>query len=403
MKVRREPPLHLTYCLNIHPGETWAENLRAVREHAVRVRDAVAPGRAFGLGLRLSRVAAEELAQPARLREFRELLAAEDLYVFTINGFPYGPFHGRAVKQDVYRPDWRSPERRDYTLRLLEVLAGLLPEGVCGSISTVPGGYREHAGAPGDTEAMARMLAQVAVGANAVRERTGRDICIALEPEPDCLIETTGEARRFVTETLAAHGGPVVADATGLPADAAGELLARHVGVCLDTAHAAVRFEDPADALTSLTDAGVRVAKVQLSAALRADATDEAMAALAVFSEPVYLHQVSARRADGRIETFPDLGEALDAAAGRDYDELRVHFHVPLFFTRTGGLGSTADLLGEAFWRTVTDTSPPPTEQMEIETYTFDVLPEPLRCDDVAESIRGEYEWVLEKLAGMVD
>ena len=45
------------------------------------------------------------------------------LYVFTINGFPYGPFHGQPVKAAVYRPDWREAERGRYTADLAE-LAG---------------------------------------------------------------------------------------------------------------------------------------------------------------------------------------------------------------------------------------------------------------------------------------
>ena len=113
MLVRRSPPLHLTYCLNIHAGQTWAENLAAIRQHALRVRDAVPHRGAFGLGLRLSAAAAEELAAPTALADFRTLMADEGLYAFTINGFPYGRFHGTAVKADVYRPDWRTAERRD--------------------------------------------------------------------------------------------------------------------------------------------------------------------------------------------------------------------------------------------------------------------------------------------------
>jgi len=399
MKLHDDPPVHLTYCLNIHPGERWDENVAAIRDHALRVRNAVAPDRAFGLGLRLGREAAEELSRPARLEQFRDFLRTNGLYVFTINGFPYGRFHGMAVKADVYRPDWRSDERRDYTLRLIDILAALLPDGVTGSISTVPGAYKPWIRAEQDVEAMARRLAETAARAAEVLDRTGRDICIALEPEPDCYVETTDQAVEFLTGALPAVGAPIVAERLGISADAAAGALARHVGVCFDTAHAAVQFESPPDSLRRLASAGVRVGKVQLSAALRLTAGEEALRRLEDFADEVYLHQVRLRRPDGPIEAHADLPEALAAArAAAAETELRVHFHVPLFFEGAGGLHSTADLLDNEFWSVLLGwpgQAARAVEHLEIETYTFDVLPDEIRPADVADSIAREYEWVL--------
>jgi sugar phosphate isomerase/epimerase len=401
MRISSQPPLHLTYCLNIHPGETWAENFAAIRTHAMRVRDAVARQEAFGLGLRLSGRAANELADPARLAEFRDFLAANALYVFTINGFPYGRFHGTAVKEDVYRPDWRTPERRDYTMRLIDILAALLPEGVGGSVSTVPGAYGPWIRDERDVRRMSRMMAEVAAHAAAVRDRTGHDVCVALEPEPDCFLEKTDQAIEFLTETLPRDAVAVLAERRGVSAAQAAAILARHVGVCLDTAHAAVQFEDPAEAIRKLTSRGVRVGKVQLSAALRLRPTSDSLERLRRFADPVYLHQVRATRGGQGLLGFRDLPEALAAVSPRlaDSPEARVHFHVPLFFTQGGGLESTAPLLDEAFWRLLTDPAEHPTEQLEIETYTFEVLPDELRADDVAQSIQREYQWVLARAA----
>jgi len=402
MILSSSPPLHLTYCLNVHPGETWGENLAAIRRHAMRVRRAVAPGRTFGLGLRLSSEAAVELSDPPTLAELRGFLADNDLYVFTINGFPYGRFHGAGVKEDVYRPDWRTPERRDYTVRLVDILAALLPEGVPGSVSTVPGSYKPWIRTPDDVERMCRGLAEAAAHAASVRDETGRDICIALEPEPDCFIENTDEAVAFFTETLPA-AAPALAEHLGAPPDRLAAMLGRHLGVCLDTAHAAVQFEDPAESLRRMTSAGVRVGKVQLSAALRLRPTRAALRRLNGFADAVYLHQVRARRPDGATDGFADLPGAIASVrpAGAADAELRVHFHVPLFFTEAGGLASTGPLLGEAFWRLLSAPAEGrrgPTPHLEIETYTFDVLPEDLRAADVTESIRKEFEWVLARL-----
>jgi sugar phosphate isomerase/epimerase len=408
---------HLTYCLNVHPARTWLENLRAIRDYALRVRDAVGSGGPFGLGLRLSAAAAEELDRPRALADFRRFLDDEGLYVFTINGFPYGRFHGGAVKANVYRPDWRTEARRDYTNRLAAILAELLPEGVIGSISTVPLAYRGSGGpngaggradrppppageAPEPKEAGEEerpafpMLAEAVGRLDEIRRRTRREIVLALEPEPDCQVEDTDGAIRFLR---GAAGGPAashLARTAGLSAGEAREVMARHLGVCLDTAHAAVRFEDPGRSLRRLAAAGVRVAKVQLSSALDFAATPEALDAARAFGEEVYLHQTSVRGPAGHVRHYPDLPEALadPAAAGADR-RWRVHYHVPLYWRGTGPLRSTAALLEGEFLPSL----PEFTSHAEIETYTFTVLPEPLRPTDLAAGIAGEYEWVLDR------
>ena len=398
MKIQSDPPLHLTYCLNVHPGESWEENLSAIRRYALAVRDRIAPHRPFGLGLRLSHRAAATLQREENLAAFAELLAREDLYVFTINGFPYGTFHGQPVKQEVYRPDWRTDQRRDYTLALAGILARLLPAGMTGSISTVPVAYGPSIAGEEHLRKAAARLAETAAGLADIRRRIGKDISLGLEPEPDCLIESTDDALR-VLPVLTELGTRHLVDEHGIGADEAREAWDRHIGVCLDTAHAAVQFEDPREALGKLRHAGIRVAKIQLSAALALEPTPSALRRLAAFAEPVYLHQVKARRDDGGLDSFPDLPAALAAARDRPerWDRWRVHFHVPLFFAGDGELTSTAaELLGdfaEALRRGAG-------EHLEIETYTFTVLPRQMQVADLAEGICREYQWVLRELLG---
>lgn len=403
MLLQAKPPLHLTYCLNIHPGQRWTENFQAIRGHACRVRDQLAGGKPFGLGLRLSAQAAEELSHPARLAEFRQFLAAQNLYVFTINGFPFGQFHGTAVKEDVYRPDWQDDRRRQYTIQLADILAELLPEAVEGSISTVPCSYKAWITQPAQVAAMANMLADVAAHLAEIRQKKGRDICLALEPEPDCYLETTAEVIDFFNGPLMEHGVSHLL-AGGMHSrgrlchtkDAAEECLRRHLGVCLDTAHAAVEFEDPAECLRQYHQAGIRIGKVQLSAALSLPAAPEALARLGEFGDAVYLHQVKARTANQTLLSFPDLPPALtdERLLQSPGGQLRVHFHVPLFCDPHRQLESTARLLGADFWQLLRSGL---TSHAEIETYTFGVLPKQLQTADVAESIVREYRWVLEK------
>lgn len=395
MLVQNQPAVHLTYCLNIHPGETWDENFQAIRTHALKVRDRVAKGKPFGLGLRLSAAAAADLREPGRLGRFRDFLQAENLYVFTINGFPYGRFHGAPVKENVYRPDWQDARRSDYSMVLADILAVLLPEGVAGSISTVPCSYKQWIHSPRQVEAMVDNLAEVAAHLARIRQRSGRDICLALEPEPDCWIETTAEAVAFFAGPLVDHGRKHL-KAAGLSPGAAEECLRRHLGVCLDTAHAAVEFEDPAYSLRQLQQAGVRIGKVQLSAALQLEPSEAALRRLAEFRDEVYLHQVKAKRPDGVLCSYRDLPEALAAAPrASPQTQFRVHFHVPLFCDRIQPLASTSTWLTSHFWSLLGNGV---TSHAEIETYTFGVLPADLQTTNVTDSIVREYQWVLAHL-----
>jgi len=355
---------HLTYCLNIHPGETWEENLAAIRTRAGEVKRRVSPEAPFGLGLRLSARAAVELK--ARVESFRDYLAGAGMYVFTINGFPYGRFHGTRVKEQVYLPDWSAPERLAYTEDLASVLAELLPDGVSGSISTVPVAY----GKTLTEDAVENILAGGRSLARLEAE-TGKRVSLAFEPEPDCLVETTGEAIRFWEELRSR------ADAEQLG----------HLGICVDTCHAAVEFEDPADSMRRLASAGIPVPKIQISSALVVPRVADAAGLLAPFTDEVYLHQTRVKSDDG-FERFPDLRDALRAAPEGEW---RVHFHVPLHFTGGGGLESTASFLDEAFFAEALV----PGRHIEIETYSFDVLPGPR--GDVVDSIASEFAWLFER------
>jgi sugar phosphate isomerase/epimerase len=390
------PPLHLTYCTNIHPGETWDEVFANVSTHVLAVKARVAPHRPFGVGLRLSAAAARRLAEPAVMDAFRAFLRQHDLYVFTINGFPYGAFHGTAVKENVYRPDWQEDARVEYSNQLADVLAQLIPADLDGSVSTVPGCFVERGG----DEATARMAGNLRRHAQhlwALRERTGKTITLALEPEPHCVMETTADAVAFFGRHLFSRESiAAFATATRLSAPAAEEVLRRHLGVCLDACHAAVEFEEPAAALAALATAGIGLFKLQVSAGLRVLRPDlDALAALAPFAEGVYLHQVVARTG-AALRRHVDLPQALaEARPGRLGDEWRIHFHVPLFQERLGPFLNTRPFLA-ALLPIVARTRP--TRQLEVETYTWDVLPPEHRQLPVDEAIARELAFTLAHL-----
>ena len=290
----------------------------------------------------------------------------------------YGRFHGTRVKELVYAPDWRTPARRDYTNTLADILAEWLPAGVDGSISTVPCSFKTWVRDGADEALMAEMLISCAEHFDAIRQRTGKEIHLGLEPEPACYLETTAETIQFFERLLSRARSNKEA------------LIRRHVGVCFDTCHAALQFEDLSESLARYGAAGIRISKVQLSTALRAPSNEASWRALARFCEPVYLHQVKARRSDGSLLEWMDLPEALRDLPKCDAEEIRVHFHVPLFFDGDGTLNSTG--IPKEFYARLRASG---VTHWEIETYTFDVLPPEWRAAGVAESIAREYQMVL--------
>lgn len=382
MRLASNPDVHLTYCLNIHPGESWTDNFAAVRDKADAVRARVSGGRPFGLGLRLSAKAAGELAVPETLSAFKAFLAERNMYVFTINGFPYGAFSGTRVKTEVYRPDWRDPKRVEYTNLLADILAALLPEGVPGSISTVPGSYKNWIRGSADVSAMTANIGATADHLAGVLREKGADIRLALEPEPDCYLETTAETTAFFTGPLAA-----VANAAA---------VRDRVGVCFDTCHLAVQFEFLAESAARMRSAGIVIAKVQASNALRVPDPMRAKAELQPYCDEVYLHQTKSRSEHGGILSYADLTDALQSSDNFEGAEWRIHFHVPLFFESLGRLASTGSSLDERFFSLLREGVTP---HVEIETYTYDVLPPELRSKDVVDHLEAEYNWMLSRLA----
>jgi sugar phosphate isomerase/epimerase len=392
---------HLGYCTNIHPGESWGE-VRASLEHWLpRVKALASPDAPLGVGLRLSAAAADALASPDALAAFAGFLRRHDLYVFTLNGFPYGAFHGTRVKERVYRPDWRDEARLAYTDRLADLLAALLPAGglAFGSVSTVPGAFRPDAGSAQARARIADALIRHAAHLHALARSTGHEIALALEPEPCCMLETVAETVAFFAEHLhSAAAAARLAALSGIgPGDAA-DALRRHLGVCLDLCHAAVEFEEPADCLDALEHAGIRIAKIQVTAGLRlAPVTAIALDALRRFDDGVYLHQVVERCADGRLVRHLDIGAACDSGGWRDdAREWRVHLHVPVFVEALEGFRSTQAFVREAL-RLHRQRARSP--HLEVETYTFGVLPPSVRDIPLDQAIARELGWVRQELA----
>lgn len=389
---------HLTYCTNIHPGEEWPEVRENLERYLPAIKKRVSPGQPFGVGLRLSAAAGRGLAAAETLSEFQDFLSRRGLYVFTLNGFPYGAFHRQRVKEAVYLPDWRDGRRVEYTDGLAELLARLLPDDPTleGSVSTVPGAFKAHVRQREDLTIIADNLIRHVATLVRLHRETGRHIALAVEPEPSCILETVAETVDFFEDRLFCRAAAArLADLAGLDATAAEVALREHIGVCLDTCHAAVEYEDPITAVRRLKSAGIRVAKLQLSAGLRvAQVTRGAIEALRAFAEDVYLHQ-TIERSGGGIRRYSDLPEALADGVDSGEREWRIHFHVPIWSENLDIFASTQPFLSDIL---ALHRDEPISRHLEVETYTWNVLPARLRGASVETDIAGELEWVLDRL-----
>ena len=391
--------VHLTYCTNIHAGQSWQDIRASLDEYVPAIKSTVAQSQPMGIGLRLSGEAAAAARQPEALASFRDQLSVLGAYVFTINAFPFGPFHGVRVKEDVYLPDWRDRERVAFTANSAAVLAGILPDGIEGSISTVPGAFKPNGRSSEAVAAMARNLMMAVADLVDLKRRTGKHIALALEPEPCCFLETTDESIAFFEgallkpETLDMLGG-----ITGVGRSEAEILLRRHLGICYDVCHGSVEYEDTVAALDRLLAAGIAIPKIQLSAAMRIPAMTKGLInAVMRYDDGVYLHQ-SIVRSGENLSRHVDLPDAVTAfGEGQADGEWRIHCHVPVFLADLGEISSTrSDLVATlAALRQRTRSS-----HLEVETYTWDVLPDNVRTGSKSADIAREIAFCRQELVG---
>jgi hypothetical protein len=383
--VQLKHNLHLAYCTNIHRGRDWPETFDTLKKYALAVRDRVSSGKPYAIGLRLSNEAALQLNTPATLTEFQRWLEKENCYVFTINGFPYGTFHGGRVKELAYVPDWTTPERVAYTNLLFDLIAKIAPPGVAGSVSTVPGSFKPLITTQEQPAEMRRNIWRSVEHIAAVSAATGKDLHLGLEPEPLCYLETSAETAEFFDQMQRDRPGD--------------DRLKRFLGVNYDCCHLAVEHEEPEAAIRRLTSAGIRISKLHFSSAMKVTPTAETREALRAFVDPVYFHQVIARNANGSLVRYLDLDEALQSpgtAKVEREEEWRIHFHIPLHCDSSPVFRTTSDhLLGVM---DILSKDPKLCSHIEMETYTWEVLPPELKNRSVVDQLMSEYEWTLREM-----
>ncbi len=396
---------HLSYCTNIHAGESWDDHFRALQQNFPAIKEAISPEAPMGIGLRLSNQASLEILEANKLDEFKNWLYQTGSYVFTMNGFPYGGFHHTRVKDQVHAPDWTTTERVDYTKRLFTILAQLLPDEIDGGISTSPLSYRYwHKDADTLNQAIVRAttnLLEVVQLLISIRNQTGKILHLDIEPEPDGLLETGNEFITWFEQYLLPVGIPIISNTFQIDAAAAEQLIKEHCNLCYDICHFAIGFEDHATVMEKLDAKGLKIGKFQISAALKSSLIGNSekrtaiQSAFALYNEPVYLHQVVARLENGRLLRYPDLSEALQDFEHNGVQEWRAHFHVPVFEANFGLLESSrTDIETVLALHQVKHR----THHLEVETYTWEVLAPEVKLP-IGQSIIRELQWVLDQLS----
>jgi hypothetical protein len=385
---------HLTYSTLVHPGDTWDDMWTSLTTYVPKVQKRVCPTAPFGVSLRLSNASATTLVNNKAERDkLKNFLADNNMYLYTVNAFPYGPFKNTIVKEQVYEPDWRSEERTQYTINVAEILADVVPETIQPSIQSAPLGFKPNVTGPNVVASYTEHVMRVAAKLIDIEKRTGRTVTLALEPEPFCFLETTDETVDYFTNHLyTGKSAEMLAKFAQIPiADAIGAQR-RFIGTVFDICHQAVVYEDIAASLQKLVDAGIPIFKLQEAAAMRVpNVTQKIVDTLRRYAKTIYLTQTVEKK-DGKLNRFLNLEDAFVAwEKNPGPREWRTHFHVPVFLDDLGEFGTTRFAIEEAL---KFHKAKPLSRQLEIETYTWDVLPEHLKTGDIVDYVCRELEWV---------
>ncbi len=407
-----ERTVRLAYCLNLHSATDVGELVAGLETITLPLRERLGSPRAFGVGPYLPAQLARGLDSGSGRRELERLarfLADHALEAFTYNAFPYESFHEGGLKERVFTPTWREPERLDFTLAVARTAAKLaretksVPAGGHLSISTHTGLFGAHVRAESDLDECCIQLARAVDELARIEEETGVRIVLAPEPEPRANAQSAEELLRFV-ERARKLGVELLVEERHRDGARALPVMTRHLGHCLDACHAAVEGETAP--LRDLTRAGVVLGKLQYSNALvvESPATNRAgVDALLALDEPRYLHQVTGHGARTlRATDLPELaaalgGDARDAWLG--CERWVCHFHVPVDLESAGeGLTTTRTYADALLQGVLAEPARWTTRDLhvEIETYTWDVLSGRVRGGGgLVDGLEREYRHVL--------
>jgi hypothetical protein len=385
---------HLTYSTLVHQTDNWEQLWKSVNTYLPAVKARVAPNQKFGVCLRTSAPSVELLStEPSKVADLKKFFADNDLYLYTANAFVYGVFKKQIIKEDVYEPDWATPERREYTKKVATLLAELAPDGINPSIQSAPLGFKPKVTGEDVVDTYTSNVIDVVAHLVELKKKTGKTVTLGLEPEPRCYLETTDETIAYFKNHLFSDAtAQRLAKATGLHEADAAQAMRDYTGVVFDIGHQAVGYEDIPVSLQKLVDNGVQIVKLQEAASMYIpDVSQTIVDALQPFAKTIYLSQTCQKK-DGKMTWFLNLEDAFaDWYKNPGPREWRTHFHVPVFLNDLGAFGTTRFALEQAL---AFHKKTPLSAHLEIETYTWDVLPERLKTGDIVEYVTREIDWV---------
>ncbi len=371
-------PFQLCACSNAFPCEGIDAQVELFKKRLPSLRNMV-PGamdKPFAAGLWLDSQSVSYLVKTKKSGEFCDFVKSLGFYAFTANAFPFGRFHDGPVKESVYRPDWSETDRLEYTCAVADILARLLPEGVEGSVSTLPCGYKGMFKSKDLPAARLNLL----LAANHLKRlwmNTGKRMTLAIEMEPDCVWESPEEFCDFYDSALR------------------GDDASDFIGVCYDTCHQELLDSSPGKGMETFLNRKVKIAKFQLSSAISAPDAASKKTLEAHFMDTVYLHQTRAFPGGGSMLKWPGLPDAL--RSNERPLPWKVHFHVPVFLEEIKGglLPANAELLSVV---ERVRKEPDLCSNLEVETYSYNVLPDFSKEASIEKGMARELQWTLAKL-----
>ncbi len=379
---------------NLTSLNVWKEKMvffgKAIKEQINKPR--------LDLGLWISATVLEEVSSKENLLEILNLLKVNDLNAFTMNGFPYGNFHQKIVKTNVYLPDWSTLERLTYTLDCAKFLTKLTRYSKV-TISTLPLGWSLFWNESKMVQAVQNLF-ELIEELKKVEDTTGVQIQVCLEPEPGCVLEHTKQTVDFWNQKILSY-----AKLKGY----SNEVVCRYLGVCYDTCHQSVQFENVIESLKLFVENGISIGKIQVSNALEflPDRNKDTLSQREVFVEEKFLHQTRSLEKTGVVRSYDDLDLALKDKEINWSTPWRTHYHLPLFLEET--LDQNMRSSQSIFKTTIQDTLDAVKyaldlklcEHFEIETYTWSTLPAewcPTNDFSLAQNISKEWLWMENKV-----
>ena len=176
--------------------------------------------------------------------------------------------------------------------------------------------------------------------------------------------------------------------------------LSQRIGVNYDCCHLAIENEKADEGLSSIKQNGIRLSKIHLSSALSV----KPKSGNSIHSGKLRGRSIfTSGHSDKNEEVvcrIKDLDEALLRAKEPGFkrgDEWRIHFHVPLHSSPSELLQDTKFQVFETMDWLAQNKSV--CNHLEMETYTWEVLPPNLRDDSVIDQVAKEYKWTLDQFA----